>query len=548
MKSTRWRIAAFLAAITVAVVAISFSAGLTAVGGTTRLTLPVSIALGGPVVVRETANVRRVFPGIAQVSYARELRFGRAIVRVGQDYTLPADEVAREVRSVFGDVTVKGRVERDVVVVFGNVHLASTAVVDGSLAVLGGSATIDPGAVVDRDLIVAGGTLTAPADFSPGGTHFVVGSIRLGNALKGIVPWITRGLLWGRLIVPELGWVWLVAGIAFLVYLVVSLLFDRPVRACADAIVARPISALLLGLLVLVLTIPVLVILAATVIGLAIVPFVLCAMLVGGLFGKVGVARAIGRAVVPESSADSKLQSTRSFVLGSAVMMLAYAVPLVGIMTWALTGVLAVGAAAMMFRGALRREHPAREPVPVAPPPVQAHEASVAGPVQAPLPQPPAADAAGDVSPGSAEVSVPAPPPIPSRVAGDMSLFPRAGFFDRVAAFAIDCLLVGIAVLVLDAGGRDGWFWLLLIAYHIAFWAWKGTTLGGVVVGLRVVRTQGDDPRFPDSLIRGLAAILSVAALGIGCFWMLQDTERQMWHDKIAGTLVVKVPREMVLR
>ena len=44
-----------------------------------------------------------------------------------------------------------------------------------------------------------------------------------------------------------------------------------------------------------------------------------------------------------------------------------------------------------------------------------------------------------------------------------------------------------------------------------------------------------------------LAAIFSIAALGIGCLWMLQDPENQMWHDKIAGTLVVKVPREVVL-
>jgi len=28
---------------------------------------------------------------------------------------------------------------------------------------------------------------------------------------------------------------------------------------------------------------------------------------------------------------------------------------------------------------------------------------------------------------------------------------------------------------------------------------------------------------------------------------MLQDPEKQMWHDKIAGTLVVKVPRYLVL-
>ncbi|MBW8895733.1 MAG: RDD family protein [Acidobacteria bacterium] len=53
--------------------------------------------------------------------------------------------------------------------------------------------------------------------------------------------------------------------------------------------------------------------------------------------------------------------------------------------------------------------------------------------------------------------------------------------------------------------------------------------------------------RFADALVRGLSSVFSVAALGIGCLWMLQDPEKQMWHDKIAGTLVVKVPRHLVL-
>ena len=130
---------------------------------------------------------------------------------------------------------------------------------------------------------------------------------------------------------------------------------------------------------------------------------------------------------------------------------------------------------------------------------------------------------------------------------GDLALYPRATFLDRVAAFALDCVLVAIAGQVLELMRDDGWFPLLLLAYHIAFWAWRGTTIGGIVVGLRVIRTQGTELRFVDALVRGLGSVFSIAALGIGCFWMLQDPERQMWHDKIAGTLVVKVPRHMVL-
>ncbi len=471
--------------------------------------------------------------------------FYNPVIRIGQDFTLRAGDTAREVRTVFGDVTLAGHVERDAIVVFGNVHAKSTAVVDYGLVVIGGSATIDQGAIVNGDLTVVGGTLTAPADFSPGGQHVIIGSPALGSALESILPWITRGLLWGRLIVPDIGWIWAIVGIAFLVYLALGMLFDRPVRACADAIATRPLSTFFLGLLVLVLTIPALAVLAATVIGIAVVPFVLCAMFVGGLVGKTGVARALGRRLVPESVPESRLQSLRSFVLGFVLITLAYMVPLLGVVTWALTSVLAVGSAAMMLRATLRREHPPRERAAAAVVAVPAVSTVGAGPVQA-------AASAPVASAGSAETdavspdAVPPPPPS-SPIAGDAALFPRATFLDRVAAFAVDCVLVAVAVQVLDLSVHGGSFPLMLFVYHLAFWAWKGTTLGGIVVGLRVVRTHGRELQFADALVRTLGAVLSLAALGIGCFWMLQDPERQMWHDKIAGTVVVKVPRNVLL-
>jgi uncharacterized RDD family membrane protein YckC len=123
----------------------------------------------------------------------------------------------------------------------------------------------------------------------------------------------------------------------------------------------------------------------------------------------------------------------------------------------------------------------------------------------------------------------------------------RATFLDRTAAFALDCLLVAIIDRLLDSR-VDGMYFILLVSYHIAFWTWQATTLGGIIVGLRVVRTDGQPLRPVDALVRGLSSVFSFAALGIGCFWMLHDPERQTWHDMIAGTYVVKVPREAVLR
>jgi uncharacterized RDD family membrane protein YckC len=292
------------------------------------------------------------------------------------------------------------------------------------------------------------------------------------------------------------------------------------------------LSAFLLGLLVLVLTIPAMAILAATVIGIAIVPFALCGLFVAALVGKIGVARAIGRSFVREASTDSRFEAFRSLLIGFIVLTLAYMVPILGFVTWAITGVLGLGAAAVAFRVGLRREHPARVRV------------AAAAPVPEPRPSvvPDATPVADAGEPPVSSASYAAQPP-----GGDLALYPRATFLDRVAAFALDCILVAIAVQILDLSRHDGSFPLLLLVYHIAFWAWRGTTLGGIVCGLRVVRTQGTELRFVDALVRGFGSVFSIAALGIGCFWMLQDPERQMWHDKIAGTLVVKVPRHMVL-
>ena len=132
--------------------------------------------------------------------------------------------------------------------------------------------------------------------------------------------------------------------------------------------------------------------------------------------------------------------------------------------------------------------------------------------------------------------------PSPSIVA----TLPHASFRDRVAAGILDLILVVLAYQLLDRFPRPNFF-LLLLAYNIGFWTWKGTTVGGIICQLRVVRVDGTPLRFVDALVRGLSAIFSLAVVGLGMFWILRDPERQAWHDRIAGTYVVKVPRNWPL-
>jgi uncharacterized RDD family membrane protein YckC len=57
-----------------------------------------------------------------------------------------------------------------------------------------------------------------------------------------------------------------------------------------------------------------------------------------------------------------------------------------------------------------------------------------------------------------------------------------------------------------------------------------------------VLHPGGDVIDFGGAVVRGFSGILSLAAAGLGVLWIIWDPERQGWHDRIAGTYVVKVP------
>jgi uncharacterized RDD family membrane protein YckC len=140
------------------------------------------------------------------------------------------------------------------------------------------------------------------------------------------------------------------------------------------------------------------------------------------------------------------------------------------------------------------------------------------------------------------------PDPVPPPVASELVMLPRAAFLERLAAFALDLVLVLILVNIFDFNRYDrDWpasGFLIALMYHVGFWTWKGTTLGGIICQLRLVRVTGGSVQFADALVRGLTGIFSLVVLGLGFLWILKDPDRQAWHDRVAGTYVVKVPRD----
>jgi uncharacterized RDD family membrane protein YckC len=129
-------------------------------------------------------------------------------------------------------------------------------------------------------------------------------------------------------------------------------------------------------------------------------------------------------------------------------------------------------------------------------------------------------------------------------VGADLLSYPKAGFWERMGAGFLDVVLVGILGSLV--GGPPLGF-LVALAYFAGMWAWKGTTVGGIVLKLQLVRTDGQSVTFLVALVRALAAAFSVIFLFIGFLWIAWDRDKQGWHDKIAGTVVVRLPHSVPL-
>jgi len=74
-------------------------------------------------------------------------------------------------------------------------------------------------------------------------------------------------------------------------------------------------------------------------------------------------------------------------------------------------------------------------------------------------------------------------------------------------------------------------------------WKLRGATIGGILFDLQVVRLDGRDMDWPTAVVRALSCFLSLVVAGLGFLWIAFDGDKQGWHDKIAGTVVVRAPK-----
>jgi len=500
---------------------------------------------------------------------------GRDVVNVFSDSDLPKGEKADSVVAIFGSASAEGDVTDAVVAVFGNTR-AEGAVSDAVVAILGdneangtvgdavvtvlGNTTVNghvrgdvvtvlgdiklgPAAVVDGQVVCVGGTVTK--DPSTVLKHSVQ-NVGLGRSLHGgigIKAWIRECFLYGRPLAfgANLMWAWWIALACLTFYVLLALLFGQGVNRCVDNFEQRPGYSILTALLTVLVAPIAIILLAITGIGIAVIPFLAAGLFFASLFGKAVMLAWIGRRLTKFLGLDN---AALAVLVGGVIVLLLYTIPVVGFITYKLLGWIGVGVVVYTLLGNMKREKPTSA-------------GPTAGGPAAPAVVPPAPGATpvidpvtGAVSPlvGAGAVASLTPPVLPAGV------LPRAGFWIRMAALLLDVIIVALICSLLSGMFSPGSHIRIradllpaLALYGALMWKLKGSTVGGIVCGLKVVRLDDRPIDWGTAIVRALSCFLSLFVMGFGFIWIVFDDQRQSWHDKIAGTVVVRAPRGVSL-
>ncbi|WP_316347712.1 RDD family protein [Desulfuromonas acetoxidans] len=132
-----------------------------------------------------------------------------------------------------------------------------------------------------------------------------------------------------------------------------------------------------------------------------------------------------------------------------------------------------------------------------------------------------------------------------------------AGFWVRSVATLIDMLILSIVtgIPLTIIYGQDYWrdqqmihgFWQVMISYvfpllaTIWFWRRYRGTPGKMAFRLNVVDAQtGGALTVGQSVLRNIGYVVSALPMMLGYLWVGVDRRKQGFHDKMAGSVVVR--------
>ncbi|HVS53253.1 MAG TPA: RDD family protein [Opitutaceae bacterium] len=555
-------------------------------------------APAAPAQAQPASELRRVdTPAAADTAASpaetRAPREVQDVVSMGHDVSVEKDERAGDVVAVFGSARMEGE-SRDVVAVMGNVRVTGPA--QDVVAVLGnvyvngrthdvvavlGDVELGPQADVQGDLVSIGGVVTRDAKASVRhGVQNISFGVKFGH-FDRLRAWFMECALWGRLLAFDraVAWTWLVAAAFLAFYVLLALLFRGGIDRCTQTLATRPGSSILAAILTVLLAPIAIVLLCITLIGIPVVPFIAVGLGCATLFGKAVMLACIGRPVTRLFGNGPLAHPAVGVLIGGVLVTLLYAVPILGILVFKLLGWIGLGVVVYTLMLTTRREKPAAANASVFAAPGDATGATTAASTMPAQTIPPSTGVHAFAAPlgamAGAETSaasviaapvVGVPPPLPTAVPA--ATLPRAGFWIRLWALFLDIILVAVLTSLifetlewfvallsqlrafphaLRLHGGPPSFLLMLGVYGALMWKFRGTTIGGIICGLKVVRIDNRPMDWATAAVRAVSCFLSLVVVGLGFIWVAIDEDKQSWHDRIAGTTVVRVPKGVSL-
>lgn len=125
--------------------------------------------------------------------------------------------------------------------------------------------------------------------------------------------------------------------------------------------------------------------------------------------------------------------------------------------------------------------------------------------------------------------------------------YQTAGFRTRFGALFLDAILfIPFFFLTEKLLGKSSAEIIMSIAwlsYNILFLWRQGATIGKKLFSVRVVTVDGQHLGLGRVLLRETVGRIASGILNLGYIWVVADKKNQGFHDKIAGTLVLRVDK-----
>lgn len=226
----------------------------------------------------------------------------QSLVKVGEEVVIPEAAEVKSVVSVGGPVVIYGGVKEDVVAIGNSVYLKENASVGGDVVSVGGRVDKEPRATIGGEIV----------EVSVPGVVPLTSHLTRGGLLKGLVFF---GIL---------------AFIGFLVLTIILVAVLTPQIGRISGVIESSFwKSLGVGLLIAILTVPIAIILAVSVIGIVLIPVWVVLVMMAGLIGYVAAAHVLGKRVLYLFRIYGKSMMTET-IIGVILLGLVLLVPFLG--------------------------------------------------------------------------------------------------------------------------------------------------------------------------------------------------------------------------